>query len=154
MRALITDRTQQDVNLLQELTVKLNNGASTETLAQWREAVKKGAYGVPDIERVDGATEELVQWLADLGYIVDYFKTDPSKVWLTESQAARYLQNIQNIRERLDILAYTGDLPKSLEKLNFEGANEIERVLEQIEGIIDSMPLSYFYSGEVYSGEV
>lgn len=73
----------------------------------------------------------------------------------------RYLANVRAFQE---MLGTSYDLPNSMRFLTIEGANAIEEVLayadsyyptykESKEQVIDKVPLSWYYSGDVFAGE-
>lgn len=79
------------------------------------------------------------------------------------SDMVRYLANIVLLRSALNF--NTVDLPPDMDNLTYTEANAIERVLFDLDGAINALQtlligyinnaaLSWFYSGEVYSGEV
>lgn len=112
----ITDRTESDVFLGNE----------------------KGVYSYTDLNRV----EEAVQTIVDAGLVTGLeTKTDwglPGDFsvdgWPVKSQMERFLQNISAIRDAFSIAI---QLPESMDKLNWEGANNIEKVLQTaLEGIL------------------
>lgn len=79
------------------------------------------------------------------------------------SDMVRYLANIVLLRSALNF--NTVDLPPDMDNLTYTEANAIERVLFDLDGAINALQtlligyinnaaLAWFYSGEVYSGEV
>lgn len=81
----------------------------------------------------------------------------------TPADMARYLANVRKLRGALDY--ETDALPSTMENLRFQGANAIEKALVGLENAIaaletatktdiDNTAAAWFYSGELYSGEV
>lgn len=133
---LITDRTEADVLLGNE----------------------KGVYSYTDLNRVESSVAQISEEITALGYsLILQTKTDwglpgdysPSS-WPVESQMKRYLKNVEDIRRTFVIS--TG-IPKSMEKLDWNGANNIEKVLETAFERISGIKQSFRYSGEIYAGE-
>lgn len=118
----------------------------------------KGRYTYQDLNRVESAVAELCLLAEKLDvHITLQTKTDWAtpgvfsvNTWPTQSQMRRYLQNVHALCDALDIKQ---PLPTSMEKLNWESANAIEKALamtlERVQGIINT----YQYSGELIAGE-
>lgn len=62
---------------------------------------------------------------------------------LHRPQWATYLDNVQRLRDAYYTLTETGQLPKPEDKLGYVGANNIEKVLADIDLLIDCMKSSY-----------
>ncbi len=133
---LITDRTESDALMKNE----------------------KGVYSYSDLNRVESAVEQIAERLPLLGIGVQLeTKTDwglpgnfSSGTWPTASQMGRYLGNIAAIR---DVLFIPIAIPAFMEKLTWEGANNIEKVLQSANTTISGILQTYKYSGEFYAGE-
>ena len=80
----------------------------------------------------------------------------------TKADMDRYLSNVRAFQKMLDT-SYA--LPSSMRFLTIEGANAIEEVLayadryytpykESKEQVIDIVPLSWCYSGDIFAGEI
>lgn len=65
-----------------------------------------------------------------------------------------YLQNVRWLREAMALLPNTPEVPDDMEGFTFTEANNIEKILVNIEAIINLMLSSIIYSGEIFSGEV
>ncbi len=128
--------------------VMLENGAEQHEYVPYVEIVPtkatKGAYNYSDLNRVERAVSEISNTLG-LGLIT---KTD-WKVWdiPRQSDMERYLNNIKTIR---NVLSIEVDIPESMNKLDYNFANNIETVL------LTALTRSdYFYrSGELFLGEI
>ena len=68
------------------------------------------------------------------------------------SQWRQYLANVQALRDAYYTLAETGELPKPEDKLGYVGANNIEKVLADIDLLLDGMKASYRRCGTFRSG--
>ena len=132
----ITDRTQADVLL----------------------GTDKGKYGVDDLNRVESAVQELfaLAKAVDVPYVPDV-KTDwalpgvfSAGTWPTQGQMARYLENVHRLCRDLEIKA---NLPVTMEKLNWEGANAIEQALLRAYERIQTITQAFRFSGELFAGE-
>lgn len=71
---------------------------------------------------------------------------------LYRSQWTTYLDNVQRLRDAYYTLAETGELPKPGDKLGYVGANSIEKVLADIDLLIDCMKSSYRRCGTFRAG--
>ena len=118
----------------------------------------KGVYSYTDLNRVETAAAEIAREITALGFALQLqTKTDwklpdnfAVKDWPTESQMRRYLQNIADIKR---VFVISTQIPDSMEKLDWRGANAIEKVLQTAFGRITGIKQSYRYSGEIYAGE-
>ena len=72
----------------------------------------------------------------------------------TREEMAAYLAHIQAVRDALPDIPAFPPLPESMDRLTVEGANEIERFLEEACGMITNIEKGWFYSGEIAAGEV
>ena len=68
------------------------------------------------------------------------------------AQWSTYLDNVQRLRDAYYTLADTGELPKPEDKLGYVGANNIEKVLADIDLLIDCMKSSYRRCGTFRAG--
>lgn len=133
---LVTDRTESDALLGNE----------------------KGVYGYMDLNRVEQAVAKIVAVLPGLGISlplkvkIDWVLPEDftAATFPTASQMERYLRNVAAIRDAFSVSA---DLPESMDKLNWQGANDIEKVLQVAVARIDGIVRSYRYSGEIFAGE-
>lgn len=132
--SLITDRTRADVE--------------NET--------DKGFYNASDLNRVGAAVEYIAGRFAALGYACP---VTVKKDWLTNdaptaSQLETYRQNIVTLRSRIAVMASTPEAPASMAGLNYVKANNIEQILLDLDALITNITKSWYFSGELYAGEV
>lgn len=135
MIELVTDRTQHHVTRLKQLRLIGWNNMSENQKAEYRGYAAKGAYNYTDLNRVESAVAEISQILG-LG-LVTYVRWDPkyNPNRVTPGNIFdpdRYLNNVVAIRDACAALTDEEfpPLPTSMDKLTYEGANNIERVLE------------------------
>lgn len=154
MDSLIYDRTQADVDRAIELNSKYNNGTITaEELTEWDNFLK-GAIDYQTLNRVG----EWVEYLSDKLNSYTYLNTtSPKTDWvvtdfMTPQQAITYLQNVRTLMNAINV-RITAELPTSMNKLTYESANAIEKILYDIDRGITNMEASWKYVGEVISGE-
>ena len=143
---LITDRTQADVNRVKELAAKGKAGTWTEAeRAEWL-AGMKGAYNYTDFNRVESAVAEIA---SILGVYVDTVTTWSAANIPTEADTIRYLSNVRRLKTVCQGLAGTPNAPESMRGFTYKEANDIEKILTDIETVI----YSWTRCGEVYCGE-
>ena len=153
--SLITDRTQLDVDRRAELKAKGWQAMTAEERAEWQTSLK-GGYNYTDMNRVESAVEYVANKLTLAGYVVvpvvkkNWVATDKPTV----EDIKRYLKNVADIREALDAFSSTPDAPTIEQKLTYQTANDIEQILLDVDELITRMVSAYFYSADLYSGEV
>ena len=156
--ALITDRTQGDVDRAVYLTGLWVDGEWTgtaEELAEW-DAGLRGAYNAADLNRVEAAVDYIAGRLNGAGYdIALTVKQDWTEDGVpTAAQMARYLANVAALRAALAVPPSTPAVPADMAALTFQEANDIEQILLDINTLINNMAAAWVYSGEIFSGEV
>lgn len=150
--------------------------------------VQKGAYNYTDLNRVEEAVDYVADELAGAPAILQAYASDLGVAWessfdlpydendytgltvktdwtdediMYATDAARYIGNLQLIGAALPITIVA---PASMNGLDYAGANNIERMLLQIDAALaDAIEerkalikgtLAMFYSGELYSDEL
>lgn len=182
LETLVTDRSQSDVQRLLYLINKICSGLATEEdftnfLSDRYEGLSckdgeiylsdgalrlltkstywKGAYNASDINRVAEHLIYLSDRLSECGYnttidsdsewgVNDYFTTFSFSV---------YLSDIEKIRSTLAVLPTTPETP-TLDKFDYNKANDIEKILLDVDFLITQTMNNWLYSGEIASGEV
>lgn len=152
---LITDRTQADVDRYAELQAKGWRGMTDEEKSEWKTSLK-GAYNLTDMNRVESAVEYVANRLTEAGYVVlpivkkDWNVNDKP----TLDDMKRYMKNIAHIRAALATFSTTPEAPTTGKRLTYQMANDIEQILLDVDDLISRMVSAYFYSNDLYSGEV
>lgn len=151
--SLITDRTSLDVARWQELK---NKGLANMTAAERTEWTNsKGAYNHTDMNRVEAAVFMIAAKLNDIDIPVtvatksDWERTDIPLA----SDLTRYLGNVAKLRSSSSGLHKAPELPTSMVRLDYVGANNIEKTLLFINEWADGMKNTARYSGDFYGGE-
>ena len=154
--SLVTDRKKEDVEYLLSLIAKGWGGMTSAEQSAWSAMSLKGAYNYTDFNRVENAVAYLLPIFADAGYVITTTtKTDwVADDYVTLAEATRYLYNITQIRNAFTYLSTTPASPASLAALNYASANNIEQILLDAEVRIALLVAAFFYSGELYLGEV
>ena len=152
---LITDRTRADVDRYAELQAKGWRGMTDEEKSEWGTSLK-GAYNLSDMNRVESAVEYVSNRLTEAGYVVlpivkkDWNANDKP----TLNDIKRYMKNIADIRAALTIFSTTPEAPTTEKRLTYQMANDMEQILIDIDDLVSRMASAYFYSNDLYSGEV
>ena len=150
---LIYDRTAEDVERALALAKKAEAGTLTDAeKTEWL-AGMKGCYNAADLNRVEAAVNQLAAELNAAGDTVEivpqtFAETDTIRL----SQWRQYLANVQALRDAYYTLAETGELPDAEDKLDYTGANTIEKILADIDLLIDWMKSSYRRCGTFRAG--
>lgn len=152
---LITDRTKEDVARALKLSEK---GLENMTAAELEEylAGLKGAYNASDMNRVESA----VKYIADRFTVVGMHpEVDVHVLWDRSmypdpAEMYRYLANIITLRALLTMAEDVPQVPPDMDKLNYEEANDIEKILLAVDDAITRISKSWYYSGDIYAGEV
>lgn len=153
---LITDRVQADVDRVAVLAARVSAGTATAAeLVEWQSDLK-GAYNASDLNRVASAMAYLSQRFASAGYSVPVSSTTD---WAngdipTKGDLDTYLDDLRRIRAALAVMDTTPEAPGSMDYLTWAKANDIEKILVDVDDALGRLLLSPFYSGEIYSGEV
>lgn len=149
---LITDRTSTDTSRRTTLRAKIKD--RTATSAEWSEWLSplKGAYNASDLNRVGEAVQYLADLLASFGYSVP---VQPKTDWTIEDipRAAdmdTYLGDVRRIKEKF---YGTTPLPATMNDLTAEGANNIERLLAELDVYIGRMTAGFRRCGTFKSGQ-
>lgn len=131
---LVTDRVQADVDELND----------------------KGTYNASDLNRVNIAMDYINDWMLAAGYSSGF--SDQGITWTVEdipvqSQMAAYLENVEALK---DVFPMPGapDAPETMQFLTYIGANNIETILVLIDRVRPLLQRSWFYSNEIFCGEV
>lgn len=152
---LVTDRTEADASRYSELRDKGWAAMTTAERAEWV-AGMKGAYNASDLNRVASAMAYLSQRFASAGYSVpvssptDWANGDIPR----KDDLDTYLDDLRRIRAALAVMDTTPAAPESMDYLTWAKANDIEKILVDVDDALGRLLLSPFYSGEIYSGEV
>lgn len=131
---LITDRTQADVDA--------RNG--------------KGTYNASDLNRVAAAMNYVAGRLESAGYDPHISqKTDwKDDDWVDPTAQAVYLGYLAELRSQFAMMQTTPPVPNDMEKLTYQEANDIEKILEDIDRLLTNAAQAWFYSGDIYASEV
>ena len=133
MEDLIYDRTQDD----------LSNKTS------------KGFHNYKDINRVEEWCRYLADLLTSYGYSV-YITTKTNWAMTdkrTESEMERIRKNIGKIKDAYYLAKDTPELPGTINPITWQKANDIEKILYDIDLLIKGMKQVFVYSGVASCGQ-
>lgn len=149
---MIFDRTQNDVDtaiLLRDTKVK-----KFETLTEIEIAtLEKGTLTINTLNRIENKQEELKSLFNDMGY---WNTPTVNKVWeytqiFDEVEFRRIIDNTNVLREAF--FTYT-DTPKTPPiSYHFEDINSLEKILYDLDVMINDVKANYRYCGEFVCGE-
>lgn len=139
---LITDRTQADVTAKND----------------------KGTYKASDLNRVGAAMNYVAARLREQGYDPHISpKTDwKDGEWVDPEAQAVYLGDLSELRKQFAMMESTPEVPPRLlatgintnDGLTYTWANDIEKILEDVDYLLAKSIQPRFFSGELFSGEV
>lgn len=144
MEQLITDRTQEDSDYA-FLNQHIRN--------------LKGAYGANDYNRIGEWVNYLTSVLRYYGY---YTGVSLREDWdirelPTEEDHSKYINAIKSVRGALEVFVSTPRAPDSIKELmalnGWDRANDIERILRDVNIIISLIVKDFIYADEIESGE-
>ena len=153
---LITDRTRQDVLRVLSLNAKWEAGTITASEQLEWSMNMKGAYNASDLNRVGAAVARITERLAAAGiFIQTVGKADWTEAdYNNEAALDYYLKDVSLVRGALAVLDTTPPVPDDLQGLTWVEANNIEKILEDVDMLITNMMLAWYYAGDIYTGEV
>lgn len=154
---LITDRTLSDVEYVEQLTLAVKNGTATEAQVQeFLSVPQKGAYTWEDMNRVEAAVRYVSDRLNALGYDNTLVTVEDWEISDTPNEADmnRYFSNVAQIRAAVSVFTTTPEAPQSVIGFDVFKANDLEKILIDVDRVLDHIQCSAFYLGDLYLGEV
>lgn len=113
-------------------------------------------YNITDLNRVGQAMRYVAARLRACGFDVvvtprtDWVWTDRA----TPAAAKRYLNNLRKIRKALVLFASTPNVPSGKRPFTAEEANDIEKILIDVEDMVQCTMQCWYFCGDLYAGEV
>ncbi len=153
---MITDRTNRDVARWKELHDKGWAAMTASERSEWLGEMK-GRYTYTDLNRVENMVKHLSDLFVEMGYIASPLpvKTDWNR-WSvpTKTDMTRYFGNLETLLAIARGYPDTPKAPSINQKMDINVANDIEKILEDINNIAMKIPQSWHYAGDLYVGEV
>ena len=133
----------------------LNNMVFDRTAEDVANKTAKGLYRYTDLNRVQNAVTTICGRYAAAGYDVPdvSFTTWSSNAIPRQAAMDNYINSVIRVRGLLAI----PDRPRiypSMGNLTYEMANNIEKLLWMMDEALDRVETSWWYCGEIYTGEV
>lgn len=117
---------------------------------------RAGHYDITDLNRVGEAMYYIADRLRSCGWGIE---VSPRTDWVwtdraTPAAAKRYLNNLRKIRKALVLFATTPEVPTGARPFDAQEANDIEKILVDVEDMVERTMASWYYCGDLYAGEV
>lgn len=142
---LIFDRTQEDLNVARECK-RLNIPLPSDNL--------KFSWDNRALNRTEQAMQYVNEIFVELGYFTNLkFKTDWSKEPITEDEANRYINNLKVLRNYLVLEVTTPTAPNTINGMTLERANDIEKILFDIDVALERLMKIFRYADDLYANE-
>ncbi len=156
---LITDRTAADYQHWEYLRNKGFLNMTEAEQAEWLAGNMKGTYNKGDLNRVGEALNYLRDRLTEAGYITYQTNFTAKTNWTiasipTAEDLTHYLKCVSVIREAMAQFETTPPTPTDTGALDIEEANNIEKILYDVETLINNMLAARFYCNDVFAGEI
>lgn len=154
---LITDRTQADVDAVKALAEAIKAGTATEEqVSRYLNEINKGAYTYRDLNRVEDAVQYVAERLHEFGYlpVVPHIQSWSVEDKPNEQDFIRYFGNVAMLRNAITVWSSTPAAPNSVNGFDVDKANALEQILVDVDQILNHIQASWFYSDDLYSGEV
>lgn len=155
---LVTDRVKEDLEKLQDLYARgLDNWTAAEKAWFTSALCRRGGYDSLDVNRVELAMDWIGTWLHGYGYFENW---GPPLEWppdgaLRLSDGSRYLGRVDALRGALTPPEGTPETPETVRALlTLQGANDVEAILVAADSLRPLLEKSWWYSGEIFCGEV
>lgn len=144
---MIFDRTQTDIDEARSIrNGKIKN--FQELTQEDINILERGMLTVNTLNRIEQKQAELSQILSQYGYVANCV----NKQWTNsddiprERDYLRILSNLDKLKEAFYIYSNTPDTPHDM--LHYQHVNDVEKILIDIEAVIDNMKLSWIYPFE------
>lgn len=116
----------------------------------------KGHYNAVDLNRVGQAMQYIGNLLHNYGYSI---KISPKTDWTmndipNQSEMNWYVHDLVALRNVIPVYTSTPTVPQHMDKLTWQKANDVEKILFDLNEIITKMEKAWFYSGDLYSGDL
>lgn len=153
MATWITDRTQEDVDRVSIVKAYMirfyagNESINPELKAEW-EAGMKGALSYTDFNRIESGMAGIAE---ELNVTLDLKTEWTASQYFTVSDGQRWINNINALRAECDGYSDTPETPESMNWLDYQTMNKIEKILSDIESRANSADASF--AGEIMTGE-
>lgn len=146
---LITDRTDADVSRRAYLKERVENETATgEEIAEWLTDLK-GAYNYSDWNRVGEACAYLYNQFVNFDYSVPGYTALPTNYTRTSiPDSAAWATYLSTINALKSVWGMAQEIPSTMEKLDVDGANNIEKLLADIDFLFTRLVYAWVRSAQ------
>ena len=142
---LIFDRTDEDLEVAKNY-IKNNQPLPSDNL--------RYSWDCRALNRTEEAMEYVNEIFKELGYFRNMeFKTDWFADEITPKQSERYISNLKVLRSYLTMPSDTPATPNTINGMTIERANEIEKIIHDIDVVLEALQNNFVYSGVCGSGQ-
>lgn len=117
----------------------------------------KGNYSASDLNRVETWMEYLKELLSEYGYHTSFVTKTDWEISFGHNMTTnikRIKTNLQKLKDTYFVMQSTPDVPSTDRlSINYVEANNIEKIMVDLEFLINNMAESFIYCGTVYCGE-
>lgn len=113
-----------------------------------------GYYGAEDLNRVGNAMYYIAERLRAFGFSIT---VNPRTNWIptdkvTVSEANLYLENLRKLRTAFSMLPTTPSAPDGAKPFDVQEANDIEKILQDVESLLNKMAKTFVPCGDAICG--
>lgn len=142
---LIYDRTDEDIEIARQCK-RTNTPFPSDNL--------KFSWDNRALNRTEEAMEYVNEIFKELGYNASMrFKKDWTNEPITEDEANRYVRNLTILRNYLVLTSETPTAPTTINGMTIERANEIEKIIYDINIMLENLMKIFRYADDVMAGE-
>ena len=142
---LIYDRTQEDIENARQY-VKDNVPFPNDNL--------RFSWDYRALNRTEQAMEYVDSIFKELGYYKNMkFKTDWLNDEITRAEAQRYIENLTNLRNFILMPNTSPDVPTTMNGMTISRANDIEKLIFDINFILEALQKNLIRSGVACCGQ-
>ena len=142
---LIFDRTDEDLEVAKNY-IRNNEPLPSDNL--------RYSWDCRALNRTEEAMEYVNEIFKELGYFRNMeFKTDWFADEITPKQVERYISNLRTLRNFLVMSSSTPTVPNTINGMTIERANEIEKIIYDIDILLEKLLKSFRYVNDVYCNE-
>ncbi len=155
MSELIFDRTEQDVTAALSIRARYQAlGDWTGLTAEETEQLERGMYTAVTLNRVAEKVSELVTTLQESGYAVTaHIPTYSGSDTFTEADVKNYLAAVAAVRAAFPTSDATPEAPDISRWIDYEAANDIERLLYEVSQTVAGAKAITRVSGTFTAGD-
>lgn len=142
---LIYDRTNEDIEVAKQY-VRDNVPFPNDNL--------RFSWDYRALNRTEQAMEYVDSIFKELGYYKNMrFKTDWLNDEITREEANRYIENLKTLREFILMPSDSPDVPTTINGMTIEKANDIEKIIFDINFVLEALQKNLVRSGVASSGQ-